>query len=72
MIVVARTVHFASVMLLFGGLLFALAVATPVSRGRMPLLAIGTQGQLLPEYDFRLFWIRTSRQRLGSPSRLPS
>ena len=36
--------------------------ATPVSRGRMPLLAIGPQGQLLPEYDSRLFWIRTMSQ----------
>ena len=33
MIVVARTVHFASAILLFGELLFALAVATPVWRG---------------------------------------
>ncbi len=33
MIVAARTVHFASAMLLFGGLLFAAAVATPVWRG---------------------------------------
>jgi signal transduction histidine kinase len=35
---------------------------TPVSRGRMPLLAIGPQVQLLPEYDTRLFWIRTMSQ----------
>ena len=32
MIVAARTVHFASAILLFGGLLFVLAVATPVWR----------------------------------------
>ena len=32
MIVAARTVHFASAILLFGGLLFALAVATPIWR----------------------------------------
>ena len=36
--------------------------ATPVSRGRMPLLAIGPHVQLLPEYDTRLFWIRTMSQ----------
>src|SRR5450631_2594104 len=40
MIVAARTVHFASAMLLFGELLFALAVATPVWRdaGRTALV----------------------------------
>jgi hypothetical protein len=32
-IVAARTVHFASAMLLFGGLLFAVAIATPAWRG---------------------------------------
>ncbi|HXD40974.1 MAG TPA: ATP-binding protein [Ramlibacter sp.] len=36
--------------------------ATPVSRGRMPLPAIGPHVQLLPEYDARLFWIRTMSQ----------
>jgi signal transduction histidine kinase len=36
--------------------------ATPVSRGRMPLLAIGPHVQVLPEYDSRLFWIRTMSQ----------
>jgi signal transduction histidine kinase len=37
-------------------------VATPVSRGRIPLLAIGPYVQLLPEYDERLFWVRTMSQ----------
>lgn len=36
--------------------------ATPVSRGRLRLLAIGPSVQLLPEYDNRLFWIRTMSQ----------
>jgi signal transduction histidine kinase len=36
--------------------------ATPVSRGRLPLLAIGPYAQLLPAYDSRMFWIRTMSQ----------
>ena len=38
------------------------AVATPVSNGRMSLLAIGPYVQLLPEYERRLFWVRTMSQ----------
>jgi signal transduction histidine kinase len=37
-------------------------VATPVSRGRLPLLAIGPSAQLLAEHDNRLFWVRTMSQ----------
>jgi signal transduction histidine kinase len=37
-------------------------VATPVSRGRVPLLAVGPYAQLLPEHDNRLFWVRTMSQ----------
>jgi signal transduction histidine kinase len=37
-------------------------VATPVSLGRLPLLAIGPYVQLLPDYESRLFWIRTMSQ----------
>jgi signal transduction histidine kinase len=36
--------------------------ATPVSRGRLPLLAVGPYALLLPEHDNRLFWIRTMSQ----------
>jgi signal transduction histidine kinase len=36
--------------------------ATTVSRGRLPLLAIGSSVELLPEYDRRMFWIRTMSQ----------
>jgi signal transduction histidine kinase len=36
--------------------------ATAVSRGRLPLLAIGPYVQLLPEYESRLFWVRTMSQ----------
>ena len=36
--------------------------ATPVSRGRLPLLAVGPYAQLLPAYDNRIFWIRTMSQ----------
>ena len=36
--------------------------ATPVSNGRMSLLAIGPHVQLLPEYERRLFWVRTMSQ----------
>ena len=36
--------------------------ATPVSTGRMPMPAIGPYAQLLPEYERRLFWIRTMSQ----------
>ena len=38
------------------------AAATPVSSGRMSLLAIGPHVQLLPEYERRLFWVRTMSQ----------
>jgi signal transduction histidine kinase len=37
-------------------------VATPISRGRVPLLAVGPYAQLLPEHENRLFWIRTMSQ----------
>jgi signal transduction histidine kinase len=37
-------------------------VATPVSRGRLPLLAVGPYAQLHPEHDKRLFWVRTMSQ----------
>ena len=36
--------------------------ASSISSGRLPLLAIGPQGLLLPEYDRRLFWVRTMPQ----------
>lgn len=36
--------------------------ATSVSRGRLPLLAFGPSAQLIPEYDNRLFWVRTMSQ----------
>jgi signal transduction histidine kinase len=36
--------------------------ATPVSSGRMPLPEIGPYAQLLPDYERRLFWIRTMSQ----------
>ena len=36
--------------------------ATAVAPDHMPLLAIGTYVQLLPEYENRLFWVRTMPQ----------
>ncbi len=36
--------------------------ASSISRGWLPLLAIGPQEQLLTEYDRRLFWVRTQPQ----------
>lgn len=36
--------------------------ATPVSRGRLPLLAIGPSAQLLPEHDRRMLFVRTMPQ----------
>ncbi|HWP13880.1 MAG TPA: ATP-binding protein [Ramlibacter sp.] len=36
--------------------------ATPVSAGHLPLLAAGPYAQLLPEYDTRMFWVRTMSQ----------
>ena len=35
---------------------------TRVSTGRMPLLAIGSYARLLPDYERRLFWVRTMSQ----------
>lgn len=36
--------------------------ATTISRGRLPLLSIGPSLQLVPQYDRRIFWIRTMSQ----------
>jgi signal transduction histidine kinase len=42
--------------------LFIRVTATPISRGRMPLLEIGPQVQLQNAHQTRLFWVRTMSQ----------
>jgi signal transduction histidine kinase len=42
--------------------LFIRVTATPIARGRMPLLEIGPQVLLQNAYETRLFWVRTMSQ----------
>src|SRR5256885_14340842 len=67
MIVAARTVHFASAILLFGGLLFVLAVATPVWRdadretpqrgGRLPTALVYGAWTLVASVMSGVIWL---------------
>lgn len=43
-------------------LLLRIPMEPVARRGRIPLLAIGPQDQVLSEYDKRLFWVRTMSQ----------